>query len=121
MKARTQGMYFFTVFCILILGCNQNQSGLQARVKQLEERVNFLEAAIARSQGIDIKELERSAEIPQGIMGQPVPSANSNSNKFSEPKSTRQSYTGRCQATTKKGTQCKRTAQSGSIYCWQHS
>lgn len=29
------------------------------------------------------------------------------------------SYSGRCQAITKKGTQCKRTATSGS-YCWQH-
>lgn len=27
---------------------------------------------------------------------------------------------GRCQATTKSGTQCKRSAASGSAYCWQH-
>ena len=27
---------------------------------------------------------------------------------------------GRCQATTKKGTQCKRNAAAGSSYCWQH-
>lgn len=27
----------------------------------------------------------------------------------------------RCQALTKKGTQCKRNAQAGSIYCWQHT
>jgi hypothetical protein len=26
-----------------------------------------------------------------------------------------------CQAITKKGTQCKRNAQAGSIYCWQHT
>ncbi len=26
-----------------------------------------------------------------------------------------------CQAITKKGTQCKRKAQPGSKYCWQHS
>ena len=26
-----------------------------------------------------------------------------------------------CQATTKKGAQCKRKAQAGSIYCWQHT
>jgi hypothetical protein len=25
-----------------------------------------------------------------------------------------------CSATTKKGTQCKRNATSGSSYCWQH-
>lgn len=27
----------------------------------------------------------------------------------------------RCQATTKKGTQCLRNAQPGSRYCWQHN
>lgn len=27
---------------------------------------------------------------------------------------------GRCQATTQKGTQCKRKTASGSKYCWQH-
>ena len=27
---------------------------------------------------------------------------------------------GRCQATTKKGTQCSRNAQAGRNYCWQH-
>lgn len=27
---------------------------------------------------------------------------------------------GRCQATTKKGTQCSRRAKPGSRYCWQH-
>ena len=29
-------------------------------------------------------------------------------------------YSGRCQAITKKGTQCKRNAEPNSIYCWQH-
>jgi|GEM_PF-1122879 len=28
--------------------------------------------------------------------------------------------TGQCQAATKKGTQCKRKAEPGSNYCWQH-
>ena len=26
-----------------------------------------------------------------------------------------------CAATTKKGTRCKRNAESGSKYCWQHN
>jgi hypothetical protein len=29
-------------------------------------------------------------------------------------------YAQRCQATTKKGSQCKRNAAVNSIYCWQH-
>jgi len=35
-------------------------------------------------------------------------------------KTTTSSYSGRCCATTKKGTRCKRKASSGSRYCWQH-
>lgn len=31
-----------------------------------------------------------------------------------------ETYSGRCQATTKKGAQCKRNAKAGSRYCWQH-
>jgi hypothetical protein len=29
-------------------------------------------------------------------------------------------YTGQCQATTKKGRQCSRSADGGNKYCWQH-
>ena len=32
----------------------------------------------------------------------------------------RAAESGRCQATTKKGTQCSRKAKPGSKYCWQH-
>ena len=39
--------------------------------------------------------------------------------KQSDSKKT-QPVTTRCQAITKKGTQCKRNAQAGSSYCWQH-
>lgn len=42
----------------------------------------------------------------------------SNRNNYSSSVNT---YSRRYQAITKKGTQCKRTAQSGSKYCWQHS
>ena len=35
-------------------------------------------------------------------------------------KSTNPQSTGRCQAITKKGTQCSRNTKPGSIYCWQH-
>lgn len=33
---------------------------------------------------------------------------------------TNYSSSSRCQATTKKGAQCKRTSSAGSSYCWQH-
>jgi micrococcal nuclease len=41
------------------------------------------------------------------------------SNPSSQQRAT--SYAGRCQATTQKGTQCKRNAKTGSSYCWQHA
>jgi micrococcal nuclease len=37
-----------------------------------------------------------------------------------QPKPTPQADSGRCQALTKKGTQCSRRAQAGSHFCWQH-
>ena len=36
------------------------------------------------------------------------------------PKPRTEATTGRCMATTKKGTQCSRRAKAGSNYCWQH-
>lgn len=44
-----------------------------------------------------------------------------NINKKNNYTPTIDTYTGRCQAITKKGTQCKRTAVNGSRYCWQHN
>ncbi|MCX6168690.1 MAG: hypothetical protein NTX65_05100 [Ignavibacteriales bacterium] len=36
-------------------------------------------------------------------------------------KSSSEVTSSQCQAITKKGTQCKRKAEPGSKYCWQHS
>ena len=43
-----------------------------------------------------------------------------NSISITKPTKTKSYTSGRCQATTKKGTRCKRSAKSGSSYCWQH-
>jgi hypothetical protein len=41
--------------------------------------------------------------------------------RLKEPaKKTSTATAARCQATTRKGTQCSRRAQSGRDYCWQH-
>ena len=37
------------------------------------------------------------------------------------PESHQVTASGRCHAITKKGTQCSRRAQAGSLYCWQHA
>lgn len=50
----------------------------------------------------------------------PPPAARSVVSQPATPKPSAPAYAGRCQATTKKGTQCSRTAKAGSSYCWQH-
>lgn len=52
----------------------------------------------------------------------PVPAATTAASvlpRSAEPPS-RAVSAGRCQATTRKGTQCSRRAQAGRSYCWQH-
>jgi hypothetical protein len=57
-------------------------------------------------------------------VARPIPAApTSGSEATAKPASTTtrtEAYSGRCQATTKKGAQCKRSARPGSHYCWQH-
>ena len=48
----------------------------------------------------------------------PKPQSQTSSSSVSQSKASTSS--GRCQAITQKGTQCKRTAQAGRRFCWQH-
>ena len=54
-----------------------------------------------------------TAAAPQTAPVEPRPSPPASPE--SAPRSTR------CQATTKKGTQCSRSAKAGTSYCWQHA
>ena len=58
--------------------------------------------------------LDASARTPMTLVSSPSPAPTSSRT------SQRQTTSVRCQATTQKGRQCKRTASSGSSYCWQH-
>jgi micrococcal nuclease len=59
---------------------------------------------------------------PSAIRAAPVAAAPAYSSPSPPVRATpsRETYSGRCQATTKKGTQCSRSAKTGSRYCWQH-
>jgi micrococcal nuclease len=48
------------------------------------------------------------------------PTAGQAGQSYTPPAARSPSTSTRCQATTKKGTQCKRKAKRGSSYCWQH-
>lgn len=107
---------------------------LTEKLDKLTQRMTIQESNIkAVSQELkDVKsDLRKRIETPIAIPTQS--SSTSNSTKSSSTKSTTSTksnsssvsrststYSGRCQATTKKGAQCKRTAQSGRNYCWQH-
>ena len=62
---------------------------------------------------------------PCKICKPPIPSSNATPSPAADT-TTRTAPTakavesGRCQAITKKGTQCSRKAKAGSTYCWQH-
>lgn len=57
---------------------------------------------------------EAGARMPMTLVSSPSPAPPPSIS------SQRQTTSVRCQATTQKGRQCKRTASSGSSYCWQH-
>lgn len=111
---------------------SQNKE-LTEKLDKLIQRMTIQESNIkVVSQGLkDVKsELKKRNEAPVAIPNQSptnnstrssstkgATSPKSNSSTVSRSTST---YSGRCQATTKKGTQCKRNAQPGRKYCWQH-
>lgn len=49
-----------------------------------------------------------------------TPAAAAQAEGATRPPPSRAPASSRCQAMTKKGTQCSRTARAGSSYCWQH-
>ena len=65
----------------------------------------------AKSTGIQCKNLTKNSNQYCYIHQSQSPG-------YVKPKPT--NYVGRCNATTKAGTRCKRNASSGSKYCWQH-
>ena len=102
----------------ILQACGQSQPPMEERIQQLESRVKFLESVLAKYEGSELSSPTISSGVRQGIMTGSPPQGAENANRDN---STKQSYAGRCQATTKKGSQCKRTASAGSNYCWQHS
>jgi len=80
------------------------KAGLERQVATMVARIQLIDARIA--------ELRRGAGSSAPVSA-PVIAPSS-------PRPASPSYSGRCQATTRKGTQCTRQAKAGSRYCWQH-
>jgi hypothetical protein len=95
-------MRYLLILCIpfFLISCFTNESDVDERLR-LEQRITQLERRMDSILGNRLSNPAFSSAIsPSG----PVQ---------------RESFSSRCQAITKKGSQCKRTAKNGG-YCWQH-
>ncbi len=95
-------------FCLLMLMSFQTTSE-----DAISERISTLESTVL-SQGSKIEALTKRIELLES-----TPKAES-STVIKKSEASVSVSSGRCQAITKAGTQCKRMAQAGSKYCWQH-
>ena len=80
---------------------------LKQKLADLEFRVSWLEKQLAEQHPAD--------SLQSGSYG--TSAGLQSGDRYNG--STQSYYSARCQAPTKEGTQCKRSAQSGG-YCWQH-
>lgn len=114
-------------------GTYQMIAALQSRVDQLNEKVGILEQDVDDLQIQAVEQRERSELLLRTFnsISQPLPTNQSSNTSETVRSATSESETSstvnssssqirRCQAITKAGTQCKRNAQPGSNYCWQH-
>lgn len=126
----------YTIFILLLFSFGlkaQSVSELKAKIASLETKVLVLETKVsmleennkALNQRIDqillnFKSTGTGANSGFGASNIPQNSNQITNSTTSEPVQTKPATSyGRCGATTKKGTQCSRSAKSNG-YCWQH-
>jgi hypothetical protein len=128
----------FILFGILLIGFNQikaqSVSDLNAKIAALETKIVVLETKVSILEENNRAMNQRIDQIIFNLKSNNSSSNNNTSNNIVPqntneptsvntitPASTSKSPTsyGRCGATTKKGTQCSRSAKSNG-YCWQH-
>lgn len=106
---------------------NNDYHSLKEEVANLNTRIDSLISALQPKPVVTNKKSSKKKAlakkpVPAATTSDPVslPAYESSSSSSRTTYESSSSYSGRCQATTKKGTQCKRSASSGSNYCWQH-
>lgn len=90
-------------FCLLLLASCFNDNSSNPKTEQLNQRITRLE--------------QRIDSLLSG--GNTHPAGLNNTDRSNAVSYGTDRESGRCQAITKKGTQCKRKAKNKS-YCWQH-
>lgn len=96
---------------------------LEVTEKRLEDLSKIQAATVQQSDIKSTSSNSSNSQAPTNLKEVPPKSTTSKSVPKESTKSIKESQTtssGRCQAYTKKGTQCKRNAQPGRNYCWQH-
>jgi hypothetical protein len=63
----------------------------------------------------------KNCKPPVPAVGVPFTASSAQNPTAKAPPVERPVSSGRCQATTKRGTQCSRKAKARSSYCWQHA
>lgn len=115
-RLRRAGLVLSFVGLLLInLACSDNKILLD-RIARLEQRVRELESGLASNREAGTGP---STPLPQGFIASPPDPGNSGIKNGAQ-KQELQTTEGRCQAITKKGTQCRRIAKARSSMCWQH-
>ena len=125
--------FLFSILIISFLFCNTSQSQQQTKYVGSKNSNKYHKTTCRFAKSISpsnlieftsIKEAEEAGYIPCKVCKPNSINGDSNNNTTSKKslikKTKSNNSSGRCQAITKKGTQCKRNAEPGSIYCWQH-
>ena len=113
-------LLIFIIVCFSATACTiptTDTSKLEMKIDELNRRITKVELTLEMIQASSApqdnsSQVKKKASIskkPQSYSSQSVNSERQNSS----------GNIGQCNATTKKGTRCKRTARSKG-YCWQH-
>jgi len=87
---------------------------LRLKVENLQLKLDAIEKRF-----VELEKQPFSTPATKASTSSPVPT-NTKVNPAPATKQNSVSSGGRCKATTKAGTQCKRTSSGSSGYCWQH-
>jgi colicin import membrane protein len=108
---------FFFLLITILYGCTPSEqiTKLEDRVAEIENRFQNMGGELSELKNSNEQLLKKLDEIDKRD-ATPNISLPSQTEQTSKTKT----YSNRCKAITKAGTQCKRSAQAGSDYCWQH-
>lgn len=107
----------FFLLIAIFYGCAPSGqiTNLETRVAEVENRFQNMGDELSELKNVNEQLSKKINEIDSRSVTSNIPL----SSQLEQTAKT-ETYSGRCKAITKAGTQCKRSAQAGSDYCWQH-